>query len=276
MRSPPSLQEELQEQIGDGDDQRLRRSADRWAGDRRRLQDRRRGPRRHRAADHLQDVADKIVAEAATQRPAWRLFTSFRANTPWLYLDIDRTEAKTMGVSMGEVFNTLQVYLGSLYVNDFNRFGRTWQVNVQGRRRFPQADRRHQAAQNPQRPRRHGAAGQHGRRSSDISGPVMIMRYNMYPAAADQRRRRRRASARARRSKQMRGRRRKDLPRRCATEWTELALLQLQTGNTAMFVFVLAVVLGVSGAGGAVRKLVAAAGGDSRRADVLAVLGRRA
>ena len=59
------------------------------------------------------------------------MFTSFRANTPWLYLDIDRTAAKTMGVSMDEVFNTLQVYLGSLYVNDFNRFGRTWQVNVQ-------------------------------------------------------------------------------------------------------------------------------------------------
>ena len=59
------------------------------------------------------------------------LFTSFRANTPWLFLDIDREKAKLLGVSIGELFNTLQVYLGSLYVNDFNRFGRTWQVNVQ-------------------------------------------------------------------------------------------------------------------------------------------------
>ena len=49
------------------------------------------------------------------------MFTSFRANTPWLFLDIDRNMVRTMGVSMGEVFNTLQVYLGSLYVNDFNR-----------------------------------------------------------------------------------------------------------------------------------------------------------
>ena len=64
------------------------------------------------------------------------LFTSFRANTPWLYLDIDRTAAKMMGVSMAEVFNTLQVYLGSLYVNDFNLFGRTWQVNVQAEQNF--------------------------------------------------------------------------------------------------------------------------------------------
>ena len=59
------------------------------------------------------------------------LFTSFRANTPWLYLDIDRDKAKLAGVSIAELFNTLQVYLGSLYVNDFNLFGRTWQVNVQ-------------------------------------------------------------------------------------------------------------------------------------------------
>ena len=86
----------------------------------------------------LQDVADAIVAEGF-QTPGLRdLFTSFRANTPWLYLDIDRTAAKTLGVSMAEVFNTLQVYLGSLYVNDFNLFGRTWQVNVQAEKDFRQ------------------------------------------------------------------------------------------------------------------------------------------
>ena len=64
------------------------------------------------------------------------LFTSFRANTPWLELNVDRAMVKTLGVSVSELFNTLQVYLGSLYVNDFNRFGRTWQVNVQGEAQF--------------------------------------------------------------------------------------------------------------------------------------------
>ena len=64
------------------------------------------------------------------------LFTSFRANTPWLYLDIDREQGQDDGRVDGEVFNTLQVYLGSLYVNDFNRFGRTWQVNVQADANF--------------------------------------------------------------------------------------------------------------------------------------------
>src|SRR5262249_27824204 len=79
----------------------------------------------------LQSVADDIVHSGSRTPGLQGLYTSFRANTPWLYLNIDRTQAKTMGVSMNELFNVLQVYLGSLYVNDFNRFGRTWQVNVQ-------------------------------------------------------------------------------------------------------------------------------------------------
>src|SRR5205085_9088856 len=79
----------------------------------------------------LQAVADDVVANGSKEEDLRGLFTSFRANTPWLYLNIDRIQAKAMNVSMGEVFNTLQVYLGSLYINDFNKFGRTWQVNVQ-------------------------------------------------------------------------------------------------------------------------------------------------
>src|SRR6185437_10132431 len=87
--------------------------------------------------DALQTVTDRIVREGNTDpllsAPFNRdLFSSFRANTPWLFLNIDRDKVKLMGVAVSEVFNTLQVYLGSLYVNDFNKYGRTWQVNVQG------------------------------------------------------------------------------------------------------------------------------------------------
>jgi multidrug efflux pump subunit AcrB len=60
------------------------------------------------------------------------VFTTYAANTPQLYLDIDREKVQTLGVDVSAVFNTLQSVLGSLYVNDFNLFGRTWQVNVQG------------------------------------------------------------------------------------------------------------------------------------------------
>ena len=59
------------------------------------------------------------------------LFSSFRASTPQLFVDVDRVKCKTMKVDLNDVFDTLQAFLGSYYVNDFNRFGRTWQVNVQ-------------------------------------------------------------------------------------------------------------------------------------------------
>ncbi len=61
-----------------------------------------------------------------------RVFSTFSANTPMLYLDIDRDKAQALGLAMSDVFNALQATLGGLYVNDFNLFGRTWQVNLQG------------------------------------------------------------------------------------------------------------------------------------------------
>ena len=111
------------------------------------------------------------------------LFNSSRANTPWLYLDIDRTKCMALGVPVSDVFNTLQVYLGSYYVNNFNEFGRTWQVNVQADARF--RDRSHDIRQLQVR----NDQGQMVRLGTvldvrDTSGPVMVMRYNMYSAAA--------------------------------------------------------------------------------------------
>ncbi len=189
----------------------------------------------------LQDVANGIVARGKDDRDLRGLFTSFRANTPWLDLNIDRTKARLLGVSIAELFNTLQVYLGSLYVNDFNLFGRTWQVNVQG-----QADFRKQIddlAQLKVRSERGGMVPLGSMAEiDDVSGPVLIMRYNMYPAAAIN------GDASSGTSsgqalQSMQGVARRDLPEAMRTEWTELAFLQLQTGNTAMFAFVLAVVL---------------------------------
>ena len=87
------------------------------------------------------------------------LFNSSRANTPWLYLDIDRTKCMALGVQVSDVFNTLQVYLGSYYVNNFNQFGRTWQVNVQADQRFRDRVRRHPPAPGPQQPGADDPAG---------------------------------------------------------------------------------------------------------------------
>ena len=195
-------------------------------------------------AQELEGVANRIVAtaqEAPFAASLSGLFTSFRANTPWLYLDIDRDKAKLAGVSIAELFNTLQVYLGSLYINDFNRFGRTWQVNVQG-----DADFRKQISDLTALRVRNESGGMVpiGSVASvrDVSGPVMIIRYNLYPSAtinlnpAPGTSSGQAIVATEKLVKQ-------ELPQSMRPQWTELALLQLQTGSTAMFAFTLAVVL---------------------------------
>ncbi|HVA45370.1 MAG TPA: efflux RND transporter permease subunit [Pirellulales bacterium] len=192
-------------------------------------------------AETLQGISEKVVA-AGNQSPDLQdLFCSFRANSPWLYLDIDRSAAKRMGLNMADVFNTLQVYLGSLYVNDFNRFGRTWQVNVQAAAEFRNQieDLKKLKIRNSENKMVPLAA------ISDVyeqTGPTMITRYNLYrsapingsPAPGV-------SSGQA--LEEMEHVARADLPRSMRAEWTELGLLQLQTGNTAMLVFLLAVVL---------------------------------
>ncbi len=221
--------------------------------------------------DALQAVADAVVADAARQPELDDLFTSFRANTPWLYLDIDRTAAKMMGVSMAEVFNTLQVYLGSLYVNDFNLFGRTWQVNVQADQNFREQieDLKQLKVRNDR-----GRWCRSARLATvrDVTGPVLITRYNMYPAApincsagpGDQLGPGDRADGERRRTTnlQLVDAVRMDRAGAVAIANRQHGHARVRAGRGA----------GVSGAGRPVRKLVAAAGRDPGRADVPAVL----
>ena len=78
-------------------------------------------------------AATRAMVFAANQNPALnRVFTTYSASTPQLYLDLSREKVQTLGVGVSDVFNALQSVLGGYYVNDFNLFGRTWQVNVQG------------------------------------------------------------------------------------------------------------------------------------------------
>jgi len=189
----------------------------------------------------LEDVSQQIV-DAASHDPGLRgLFTSFRADTPWLYLDIDRTAAKTMGVSIADLFNTLQVHFGSLYVNDFNRFGRTWQVNVQASSKF------RMRIEDLKRLKVRNVHGHMVPMASvvtvrETTGPVMLLRYNLYSSAVIN------ANAGPGTSsgqaiQLMQDISRQNLVQGMRSEWTELALLQLQAGNTAMYAFLLAVVL---------------------------------
>src|SRR4029077_19788028 len=133
--------------------------------------------------DALQARADNLAAQGNQQPGLVGLFDGFRARTPQLYVDINRTKAKTMGVALTDVVDAPQAYLGSYYVNDFNRFGRTWQVNVQADAPFrTDADTVRQLkvrnADGDMVPL--GAVAE----VRDSAGPVTITRYNMFPAAA--------------------------------------------------------------------------------------------
>src|SRR5262249_38895632 len=79
----------------------------------------------------LQGQTDNLVEQGNATPGLVGLFTQFRSNTPQLYVNVDRVKCKTLGVKLNDLFNTLQVNLGGFYVNDFNQFGRTWQVNIQ-------------------------------------------------------------------------------------------------------------------------------------------------
>jgi multidrug efflux pump len=84
----------------------------------------------------LNDATKAFIAKASAAPELAGLFSSFQVNVPQLYADIDRTKARQLGVPVTSVFDTMQIYLGSLYVNDFNKFGRTYSVRVQADAKF--------------------------------------------------------------------------------------------------------------------------------------------
>jgi multidrug efflux pump len=183
--------------------------------------------------DALQDRADNLARRGNRQPGLVGQFNGFRARTPQLYADIDRTKVKTMGVAVSDVFDALQAYLGSYYVNDFNRFGRTWQVNVQADAPF-RSD-----AEALKKMKVRNADGDMVPLGSVIdvresSGPVTITRYNMFPAATIT------GSWQPGTStghvlRTMEALAEKELPRNMTYEWTELSYLQKQSGKVERF-----------------------------------------
>ncbi len=182
--------------------------------------------------DALQAQADTLAAKGNQQPGLVGLFNGFRARTPQLYVDIDRVKVKTMGVELTSVFDALQAYLGSYYVNDFNRFGRTWQVNIQADASF-RLD-----AQTVKQLKVRNLAGDMVPLGAvvdirDSTGPVTITRYNMFPAATINGASRPEVSTGdvlAIMEKLAEG-----LPRNMTTEWTELSYLQKLAGKVESF-----------------------------------------
>jgi multidrug efflux pump len=181
----------------------------------------------------LQAAADNLAAKASQQPGIVGVFNGFRAETPQLFAEVDRTKAKTMNVALTDIFDTLQVYLGGSYVNDFNRFGRTWQVNVQAEAAF-----RIDAESVKNLKVRNGDGDMVPLGSvvnlRDIQGPLTVTRYNMFPAATLN------GVAKPGVSdgdvlRIMEELGDKNLPRSMTYEWTELSLLQKQAGKVEQF-----------------------------------------
>jgi len=169
------------------------------------------------------------------------VFTSYQVNVPQVDAAIDREKAKTHGVAISDIFDTLQVYLGSLYANDFNRFGRTYQVNVQADQQF-----RLESEQIGQLKVRNNRGEMVPLSTfvkvSDSAGPDRVMHYNGFLTAEING-----AAAPGYSSGQAEAAIAKllneELPIGMTFEWTDLTYQQILAGNTAIFIFPLCVLL---------------------------------
>ena len=182
------------------------------------------------------------IVEAARQTPGLAgVFSGFQINAPQVRANVDRDKAKTQGVALDDLFETMQVYLGSLYVNDFNRFGRTYQVSAQADMRF------RLEPEDILQLKVRNAAGDMIPLGSFVTlehsaGPNIVMRYNGYPAAEITG-----APAPGYSSGQAQALIEeiadRQLPNGLSYEWTELAYQELIAGNAGMWVFPLCVLL---------------------------------
>jgi multidrug efflux pump len=189
----------------------------------------------------LDQATKAFLAKAAQAPEITRLFSSYQINVPQLYADIDRTKARQLGVTVSDVFDTMSIYLGSLYVNDFNKFGRTYSVRVQ-------ADAKYRArAEDVGQLKVRSKSGEMiplaaVLRVSASAGPERAMRYNGFlsadingvaapgfssgeaQAAID------RIAA-------------ETLSNGISYEWTELTYQEILAGNSALWVFPIAILL---------------------------------
>ena len=188
------------------------------------------------------DQATKAFMAKAAQAPELAgLFSSFNVNVPQLYADIDRTKARQLSVPVTDVFETLQTYLGSVYVNDFNKFGRTYSVRVQADAQFrARADDVGQLKVRSTRGEMVPLSALLNVRA--IAGPERAMRYNGFlsadisggPAPGY-------SSGQAQAAIERIAA--ETLPSGFSYEWTELTYQEILAGNSAVLVYPIAILL---------------------------------
>jgi multidrug efflux pump len=188
----------------------------------------------------LEKATNELIAKANKLPGMARVFTTFRAGVPQLYVDVDRTHAKAMHVPLSEVFETLQIYLGSMYVNDLNLFGRTYQVVAQADGKFRATPKAIDALKTRNL---EGEMVPLGSLAAvrEISGPDKIPHYNIFPTAELNGITLPGVSS-GQAIAAMEGLLKTDLPPAMGFEWTELSLQQILAGDTAKVVFPLSVI----------------------------------
>ena len=191
--------------------------------------------RQGRGPELLAAATDELVAAARKAPGLTSVFSPFSANTPQVFVDIDRIKAQKLGVPIQNVTDAIETYFGSTYVNDFNILGRTYHVTAQADLRF-----RKETA-DLARLRTRNANGDMVMLGSvvdfrDISGPDRVARYNLYPAAELQGEGLPGTSS-ATAIATMKRLADETLPSGFSYEWTDLSYQQVTGGNTGLFVF---------------------------------------
>lgn len=188
----------------------------------------------------LQNMAQEISQDANSQSGLENVYSTFRANVPQYVVKLNRTKAKTMGVPLSQVFNALQAYLGSAYVNDFDKFGRNYQVNIQAEAGF------RSQVQDITKLEVKNSEGQMLPLGTlidvqQVFGPQIINRHNMYPAASISG-----SPASGYSSGQamniMETLSEHKLPPGMGFEWTGISFQEKLAGSSILFIFGLAVV----------------------------------
>ena len=190
--------------------------------------------------DALSKAVDNFIGEARKRPELAGVYTTFNPAVPQRYLEVDRTKAKTRKVSLTDIFDTLQINLGSLYVNEFNKYGRVYRVYLQA-----EADARSDEADIT----RLKVRNQDGDmidlsafiRTQPMTGPYNIPHYNMYKAIAVNGNNAPGYSS-GQAIQTMEELADKVLPEGFGTEWTELTYQQLKAGNLAPIIFGLSLV----------------------------------
>lgn len=197
--------------------------------------------RENRGFEELYAVTQEVVQKAWMTPELTGNFSSFQINVPQLEIDLDRTKASGQGVQVSDVFETLQVYLGSVYANDFNRFGRTYQVNVQAGEQFRQEPE--QIAQLKVRNQQGQMVPLGAFLKVDHSvGPDRVMHYNGF-ATAEVNGSAAPGFSSGEAQKAIEKILDETLPLGMTYEWTEITYQQIIAGNAAVLVFPLVVFL---------------------------------